>query len=268
MDWGNAIVRKKTLAADGSVEALELEANLDGDFRTTKKKITWLAEPATRRFVEITLLDFDYLITKKKLEEEDKFEDFITPQSRFEVAAFADPNVAELPEGTSLQFERKGYYILDKAQGANGRREFIRIPDGRAATAKSKAAADDGGTEGRKAAAAEARAAAKKAKEEKKAKDKALNDAKKAKKADAKEGAAKAAPAKDAPAAKEAPAAAAPAAAAAAPAPTATPAEAAPFKEAAEAASKSPMYHMRAHGGDVGDEATAGSTMYSMRRLV
>ncbi|KAL4400536.1 glutamate--tRNA ligase [Malassezia pachydermatis] len=157
MDWGNVIVRGKTVE-NGVVTALDLEAHFDGDFKTTKKKVTWLAQPNEKRHLtEVRLLDFDYLITKKKLEEDDKFQDFLTPQTRFETLAVADANVATLRKGDQIQFERKGYYILDNEQGADGRREFIKIPDGRAATSASKAAPDEN-PEQKKAAAAAARA--------------------------------------------------------------------------------------------------------------
>lgn len=173
MDWGNAIVRKKHAGSKG-VERLELEAHLDGDFKQTKKKVTWLAaESAQNHLTPVTLLDFDYLITKKKLEEEDKFTDFLTAQSIFSTQAIADKNVASLAKGAEIQFERKGYYVLDDDQSADGRRVFIRIPDGRAASSASKAAPDENPQQ-KKAAAAAARAqkAAEKAKkaEEKEAK--------------------------------------------------------------------------------------------------
>lgn len=171
MDWGNAIIRKKQVGPNG-VERLELEAHLDGDFKQTKKKVTWLAASSEKnQLTPVTLLDFDYLITKKKLEEEDNFTDFLTPQSIFVSQAIADKNVATLEKGTQIQFERKGYYILDDTQGADGRRVFIRIPDGKAASSASKAAPDEN-PEQKKAAAAAARAqkAAEKAKKaEKKA---------------------------------------------------------------------------------------------------
>ena len=167
MDWGNVIVRNKSVQ-DGVVTALELEAHLDGDFKVTKKKVTWLAQPTeSRHLTPVMLLDFDYLITKKKLEEEDNFTDFLTPQTRFETPALADANVAELKEGDQIQFERNGYYILDKVQGVDGRREFIKIPDGRAASSASKAAPDEN-PEQKKAAAAAARAQKAAQKEEKK----------------------------------------------------------------------------------------------------
>lgn len=156
MDWGNVIVRGKEVR-DGVVVSLALEANLDGDFKATKKKVTWLAQPtAQHHLTEVTLLDFDYLITKKKLEDDDNFEDFLTPQTKFVQYALADANVATLKKGDQIQFERNGYYILDNEQGEHGRREFVRIPDGRAASSASKAAPDEN-TEAKKAAAKAAR---------------------------------------------------------------------------------------------------------------
>ena len=157
-----------------------MEANLDGDFKQTKKKVTWLArETATHHLTPVLLKDYDYLITKKKLEEDDKFTDFLTPQSQFNTEAIADANVAALEQGQQIQFERKGYYVLDKVQGADGRREFIRIPDGRAASSASKAAPDQN-PEQKKAAAAAARAqkAAEKAEKAKQKEEKKKGDKK------------------------------------------------------------------------------------------
>ena len=144
MDWGNAIVRSKTVNEAGVVTAIEMELHLDGDFRKTKKKITWLAQPdGAHGLVDVTLLDHDYLITKKKLEENDDVKDFVTPVSEFRDEARADANVADLKKGDIIQFERKGYYIFDGV--VDGRHEFIHIPDGRAASIASKAGAQQEG---------------------------------------------------------------------------------------------------------------------------
>ncbi|KAF9473776.1 glutamate-tRNA ligase [Pholiota conissans] len=138
MDWGNAIVRSKQVDASGIVTAITMELNLEGDFRKTKKKITWLAQPTPDHpLPSVTLVDFDYLITKKKLEENDNIADFVTPVSEFKEFAFADANVLELTKGDIIQFERKGYYIYDNE--IDGQREFFKIPDGRAAGIASKA---------------------------------------------------------------------------------------------------------------------------------
>lgn len=139
MDWGNAFVRSKTRNTSGDVTSIEMELNLDGDFRKTKKKITWLSQPTPEHpLVAVTLLDYDYLITKKKLEENDDIADFVTPVSEFREEAFADANVKDLRKGEIIQFERKGYFIFD-GTAQDGKLEFIRIPDGKAAGLASKA---------------------------------------------------------------------------------------------------------------------------------
>ena len=138
MDWGNAIVRSKEVDASGTIVSLTMNLNLDGDFQKTKKKITWLAQPTSDNpLASVTLVDFDYLITKKKLQDEDEVADFVTPVSEFKELAYADVNVLDLQRGDIIQFERKGYYIYDNE--VDGIREFFKIPDGKAAGIASKA---------------------------------------------------------------------------------------------------------------------------------
>ncbi|KDR81710.1 hypothetical protein GALMADRAFT_221575 [Galerina marginata CBS 339.88] len=138
MDWGNAILRSKEVDASGVITSITMDLNLEGDFRKTKKKITWLAQPTdTHTLPSVTLVDFDYLITKKKLEEDDKVADFATPVTEFKEHAYADANVLKLQKGDIIQFERKGYYIYDNNDKSQP--EFFKIPDGRAAGIASKA---------------------------------------------------------------------------------------------------------------------------------
>jgi len=143
MDWGNAIVRSKHVNASGQVTSIEMELKLDGNFRKTKKKITWLAQPTSLYpMADVTLLDYDYLITKKKLEADDNLIDYITPVTEFKEEALADANVKELKKGDIIQFERKGYFAFDGEVDA--KMQFIRIPDGTASSVSSKAAANAG----------------------------------------------------------------------------------------------------------------------------
>ena len=137
MDWGNAIIRSKKVAPSGYVITLTADLNLEGDFKKTEKKVTWLADQAAsgRALLSVTLLDYDYLITKKKLEETDNVADFVTGVSEFPVAAWTDVGVRDLLEGDVMQFERKGYYRVDRT---GEEMAFVRIPDGRAAGVASK----------------------------------------------------------------------------------------------------------------------------------
>lgn len=128
MDWGNVIVTE-VKKDNGVVKSLKGKLHLEGDFRKTSKKLTWLAD--TEDKISVELVDFDHLITKDKLEEGDNFEDFLTPQTEFHTKAYADLNIKDLKEGDIIQFERKGYYRLDKPYSLGNPAVFFTIPDGK-----------------------------------------------------------------------------------------------------------------------------------------
>ncbi|TIA90962.1 hypothetical protein E3P99_01308 [Wallemia hederae] len=135
MAWGNAIVKSKEVNAEGVATALSFDLHLEGDFKKTKKKVTWLS--AKNELVNVKLMDYDYLINKPRLEESDNIEDHLTPVTEFITEAVADANVKALKKGERFQFERKGYFIVD-AINADGSYEVIKIPDGRVASTISK----------------------------------------------------------------------------------------------------------------------------------
>jgi glutamyl-tRNA synthetase len=132
MDWGNAFIKKITKNDEGIVTALEVELHLQGDFKKTDKKITWIANVETS-LTPCILTTFDHLITKDKLEENDKIEDFVNHDSVSRVSVLGDVNMKTLPVGSIIQFERKGYFRLDRAfdveTGTAG--EFFHVPDGK-----------------------------------------------------------------------------------------------------------------------------------------
>jgi glutamyl-tRNA synthetase len=145
MDWGNAIVRMITKLSDGIVQGIDMELHFEGDFKKTEKKITWLATaPNAPKLISASLVDFDYLLTKKKVEEGEDWLSFVTPVTEFRKDALVDSNCGILEPGTVIQFERKGYYILDSVKrGLDGQSvtslDFFLIPDGKVGTVASKA---------------------------------------------------------------------------------------------------------------------------------
>lgn len=124
MDWGNIIITKKN--DNGTIDA---KLNLAGDFKKTKHKLTWLAD--TDDVTKVDLVDFDHLINKDKLEEDDSFEDYLTPKTEFHTQAIADLNVKDMKVGDIIQFERKGYYRLDQLAEDDKPYVFFTIPDGK-----------------------------------------------------------------------------------------------------------------------------------------
>jgi glutamyl-tRNA synthetase len=133
MDWGNAIVKEIVKDENGKVVKLTGVLHLQGSVKTTKLKLTWL--PETSELVNLSLVEFDYLITKKKLEEGEDFLDVLNENTKKETAALGDSNMRNLKRGKILQLERKGYFRVDVP--------FVRpskpivlfaIPDGRQQT--------------------------------------------------------------------------------------------------------------------------------------
>jgi len=130
MDWGNCFIRTITKDAAGEFTALTGELNLAGSVKNTKYKLTWL--PQIADLVEITLVELGYLINKKKVEEDDVFEDIVNDNSWLEAAAMGDANMRSLKKGEVLQVERKGYFICDTIYGGPGSPAvLLNIPDGR-----------------------------------------------------------------------------------------------------------------------------------------
>eukprot|EP00937_MAST-01D_sp_MAST-1D-sp2_P007709 g7709.t1 len=111
MRWGNAIVRKIAKGADGAL-VLDGELNPNGDFKTTKKKVTWLANGAHN--TQMVLTEFDFLVTKPKMEEGDDFKDFLNGTTKAETEAVGEPALRNLQQGDTIQLERRGYFRVDR----------------------------------------------------------------------------------------------------------------------------------------------------------
>lgn len=61
------------------ISGAEGKLHLEGSVKTTKWKLHWL--PNISELVPLRLVDFDHLITKKKLEEGDAIEDYVNKNS-------------------------------------------------------------------------------------------------------------------------------------------------------------------------------------------
>lgn len=130
MDWGNAVIHKVEKDENGVVVGLSGALHLEGSVKSTKLKLTWL--PETDELLPLTLVDLDYLITKKKLEEDDDFVSVLNPNTRSETLALGDSNLRNVKRGEILQLERKGYYICETPLIRPTRPiVLISIPDGR-----------------------------------------------------------------------------------------------------------------------------------------
>ena len=114
----------------GTVASVKATHNAEATNFSKTKKYTWLA--AIPDVVECTLVEFDHLISKARLEDGDDFKDFVSPVSRFESSALCDPCLRNINAGTVIQLERKGFFRVDSAYGGPGVPPILfAIPDGK-----------------------------------------------------------------------------------------------------------------------------------------
>ncbi|KAH7864719.1 hypothetical protein Vadar_032984 [Vaccinium darrowii] len=133
MDWGNAIVKEIVKDKNGKVVQLTGVLHLEGSVKSTKLKLTWL--PEISELVNLTLVEFDYLITKKKLDEGEDFLDVINENTKKETAALGDSNMRNLKKGDTLQLQRIGYFRCDVPFVSPSKPVVLfAIPDGRQQT--------------------------------------------------------------------------------------------------------------------------------------
>ncbi len=113
--------------------------------------MTWIA--AVPDLVPCQVFEFDHLISKAKLADEDKFQDHLTPVTKIESAALGDPYLRTVQAGEVIQLERKGFFRCDKPYGGSADKPCVlfAIPDGKVkATAISTTAAAATSKEGGK----------------------------------------------------------------------------------------------------------------------
>jgi glutamyl-tRNA synthetase len=137
--WGNIKIKAIEMEA-GSDVIHTIRADYDAtatNFSKTKK-LTWLA--AVDDAVPMTIVEFDHLISKAKLGEEDNFKDYVNSKSRWEYTALGDPMIRSLAPGSVIQLERKGFFRVDKAYGGSSAKPAIlfAIPDGKVQKPASK----------------------------------------------------------------------------------------------------------------------------------
>jgi tRNA synthetases class I (E and Q), anti-codon binding domain len=94
MKWGNVTISSKEVHENGLFTLKgKLDLN-DKDFKKTKK-ITWLAaDPET--LCEVTMIEYDHLISKKKLEDNEAVNDFVNKDSKISYIGLAEGSMRNL----------------------------------------------------------------------------------------------------------------------------------------------------------------------------
>lgn len=126
MDWGNMKVEGKRGGGDDGVCEIDVTYLAeDTNFKGTKK-VTWLAD--IDDLVDVQLCKYDHMLTKDRLEDDDRLEDVLNAHSERLQSVKGDINLRLLQKGDVIQLERRGYYICDSVLPPI---KLIEIPDGR-----------------------------------------------------------------------------------------------------------------------------------------
>ena len=115
------IVKCNEVIKDANGEVVELKCTYDpsthpvtGEWRSVKGTIHWVSAAHAK---ELELRNYDKLFTLADMSQvpEDKdYKDFLNPESLVIGKGWAEPALLEDASGIAVQFERTGYYIMDK----------------------------------------------------------------------------------------------------------------------------------------------------------
>jgi len=135
MDWGNVIIDEIHKKND-NVVSLNGHLHLEGNVKDTQKKLTWLADSSDN--TKVKLIKYGYLITKKKIEKDEDFVNFVNKNSKIETLGLGDPNLRSLNKGDRMQLERRGYFICEECYlKPDQPMTLILIPDGHTSKVQS-----------------------------------------------------------------------------------------------------------------------------------
>ena len=110
---------------------LEGEYVPDGDIKASKRKITWLAH--VKENIKVTVYEFDNLISKEKIGEDDDFKDYVNPHTKAESCVLGDAGLRNLQQHEVIQLERRGYFRVDRPHLNDSTKPLVlfMIPDGK-----------------------------------------------------------------------------------------------------------------------------------------
>ena len=99
--------------------------------------LSWLANVSNN--TPVVLTEFDNLVTKDRLDEEDKFEDYINPNTMATTEVIGDAGLKSLKEHDVIQLERRGYYRVDRPYMSDDKPLILfTIPDGKSKAMSGK----------------------------------------------------------------------------------------------------------------------------------
>lgn len=128
--WGNFFIDKIERDETGKVLSMKGRTNPGATNFSKTKKVTWVA--AIPDLVPCRIFEFDHLISKAIIKDDEDFKDFVNPNSKWEIPTLCDPCLRTVVEGQVIQLERKGFYRCDSSYGGPNKPPVLfAIPDGK-----------------------------------------------------------------------------------------------------------------------------------------
>lgn len=134
LKWGIFVLTQTTDSEGKPSFKAKLDPN-DKDFKTPPK-LTWLPDRKELLYA-VNVIEYDHLLTCKKPDDENDFTKFVNSNSKFVTPFYAEGFLQNMPERAYIQFERRGFFIIDKKRLLGNSREqadCIYIPDGKTKT--------------------------------------------------------------------------------------------------------------------------------------
>lgn len=124
------IIKGESCVKDADGNITEIHATYDPDSRSgsgteasmrrVKGTLHWVSA-AHALPVEVRLYDRLFTVPSPDTHKEKDFTEFVNPDSLEVITAMAEPSVAQMPVGETVQFQRKGYFCVDRDSSAEKR---------------------------------------------------------------------------------------------------------------------------------------------------
>lgn len=134
--WGNIYINTIKRSDDNKkILSIIGTTNIDGDFKSTKLKIQWLGCNSLNELCNGILIEYGPIITIKQPTGKESMEDIVNRKSIEKTDVQIENSFKDCVEGDIIQFQRKGFYRIDKIENDTTTNvnifNLIYIPDGK-----------------------------------------------------------------------------------------------------------------------------------------
>ena len=128
-NYGNSLVEKIEKEGD-KITAVHVKLTPeDKNFKKTSK-CHWVPVKEGL-YTKGVIIEYNHLITAKKIKDNMKFEDVVNKNSKFETVVYISKIIGDAKKGDKVKLERSGYCVIDSVAEGDKLLLFNFIPDGK-----------------------------------------------------------------------------------------------------------------------------------------